>query len=127
MTKLPVIVVYCQGPPDATHDRYIIAAYQRSHTTETPTPALWVPLREYRGVRLRNVEHYRHTTAPGFTDRRAWLGFRFRCGRCPLDEKRSEDDRRVGDRIYAVFDGLWRHGVDPLEISALGLLREIGR
>jgi hypothetical protein len=120
---LPVIVVYCEGPPHHRHDRYIVAAYQRTHTTPTPGPALWTPLRHYNGVRLRNVEQRRHTTAPGFTDRRAWLGYRFRCSWCPLDEIRVGGD----DKIYTVFDGMWRHGVEPLEISVRGLLREIGR
>ena len=130
--ELPVIVVYCEGPPDDRHDRYIIAAYQRHHTTPTDPatvgPGGWIELTHWNGVRLRRVKQGRYDTQPEPLRRPgAWLGYRFRCGRCPLDEKRSEDDRNVGDKIYTVFDTLWRHDVEPLEISVRGLLREIGR
>lgn len=125
---LPVIVVYCQGPPDDPHERYIVAAYQRTHTTPTTGPAAWTELTHWNGVRLRRVAIRRYDTRPEPLRRPgAWLGYRFRCSWCPLDEKRVADDRNIGDKIFAVFDGLWRRNVDPLEISARGLLREIRR
>ncbi len=124
--ELPVIVVYCEGPPNHPHDRYIVAAYQRSHTTLTPGPAGWLSLSHWGGIRLRKVEQRRYSTQPAFTNRRAWLAYRFPCDWCTLDEIRVGDDG-AGDKIYTVFDGLWGHGVKPLEISVRGLLREIGR
>jgi hypothetical protein len=126
MTELPIIDVYCDGPPDAPHDRYTVARYQRTHGTPTTGPSLWSPLRRWSGGRTRNVEQEVISHQPG-DPRRGFLRYRFRCDECGYDEIRNEDDRDVGDRVFAVFDGLWAHGVSPLEISVRGLVREIGR
>jgi hypothetical protein len=127
MTELPVIVVYCEGAPNDPHDRFIVAAYQRTHTTPTTTPALWTPLKVWNGRRLRKVEISRYDNRPD-APRRMWLGYRFPCDECQLDGLRVYGERDdVGDKIYAVFDGLWAHGSNPLEISVRGLLNQIGR
>jgi hypothetical protein len=127
MTDLPITVVYCEGSRDHPHERFIVAAYQRTHTTPTTSPALWTPLPWWDGRQLRKVEVTRYDDRPG-AKRRMWLGYRFDCGWCPRDELRIvEDDRDVGDMIYAVFDGMWGHGVTPLEISVRGLLGQIRR
>jgi hypothetical protein len=126
MTELPVIILYCKGTPGVPHERFVVAAYQRTHTTPTPTPALWTPLPWWNGKQLRKVEVTRRNQ-PGTSGRLAWLGFRFDCAWCPSDELHVVDDRGCSGKIYAVFDGLWVHNVTPLEISVRGLVGQVRR
>lgn len=126
MTELPIVVVYCDGSSGDPHERFIVAAYQRTHTTPTAGPAAWIPLPWWDGRQLGKVEVTRHDDRPG-APRRMWLGFRFRCAWCPSDELHVVDDRGGAARIYAVFDGLWGHNVTPLEVSVRGLLGHVRR
>lgn len=115
----PTVVVYCTGPANAPHDRFVVAAYQRTHDTPTSLPALWQPLELWDGMRLRNTEHSRY-------DDSGWrLAYRFRCDRCKYDQRRSWDGRNVDDALYGAFDLLWGHG--KAEVPVRELIRHIDR
>jgi hypothetical protein len=123
MTEQPIIEIYCDcSSGDPAHDRFIVAAYRRDHITRTPTPALWQPLKWWKGKQLRGVEQRIIAKQPG---RSAWLQFRLRCDECLFDEQRNAAPREFMGRMFFVFDRLWEHDVSPLEISARGLIGQI--
>jgi hypothetical protein len=126
VTDPPVVVVYCEGQtPGDPHDRFIVAAYQRAHVTPTTTPALWAPLSQHAGIRLRAAE--RDVARWPTSKRTNEVQHRYRCDRCDYDELRNDDPRDVGRRMFAVFDGLGGACPDPLEISVRALVRLIAR
>jgi hypothetical protein len=125
VTEPATVVVHCEGPAGHHHDRFIVAAYQRAHSTATTAPTLWLPLSIYRGVRLHAVE--RDVSRFPTSERTTQLQHRFRCDRCGYGELRNDDPHDIGRRMFAVFDRLRDAGVDPLEISVRALVRLIAR
>lgn len=117
---LPVIEVYCEGTKNVPHERFVIAAYRRAHANSEVVTA-WIALEWWKNHRLRKVELPRHDETYG----RIWLSFQLPCRRCSLHEIRTSNDGTFAVRMYTAFDKLWSYGVDPLEISARGLLREL--
>ncbi|WP_368834355.1 hypothetical protein [Mycobacterium intracellulare] len=120
MSELPVIEVYCEGTKTAPHKRFIIAAYRRAHANSDFVTA-WIALDWWKNRRLRKVELPRHDA----NYNRVWLSFQLPCRRCALHEIRISSDGEFAMRMYTVFDKLWSQGVDPLEVSARGLLRAV--
>lgn len=118
MTEPPTIVVYCKGTTDAPHEPFIVARYRRWHVNPAKR-SQWVQLPGTRQVERKVVN-----LQPG-AQRSAWLRYRFRCNTCGFAQRRNEDEREFGGRMYAVFDGLWTHGADPLEVSVRGLLDQV--
>lgn len=57
MTRLPVIDVYCEGPHDDPHDRFIVARFQPTHLNPKDPPGMWAELPRWSGRRLRKVHH----------------------------------------------------------------------
>ena len=108
-----MIAVYCVGPLDAPHDRFIVAAYRRAHATPTPTPALWTPQRWWGGVRLHDPEQ----PAPQ-PDGSMWLRFVLRCDRCGLNEKHKAEPAFMV-ALFAEFDARWFSGRDEIEVREL--------
>jgi hypothetical protein len=125
MTELPVIEVYCEGAKDVSHERFIIAAYRRAHLNPEFVTA-WIALDWWNNRRLRRVNLWRHDE----TYDRAWASFHLPCKRCSLHEVRVARPSGGGsfaETLYTVFDKMWSSGVDPLEISARGLLGLLGQ
>ena len=117
----PTIAVYCEGPVDAPHERFIVAAYQRTHETATRPASAWMRLKVFNGIHPRSGEKGRGPD-PSDPLRGGYLSHRFHCERCGFDEIRSDSDGSFCDHLYGVFDKLWSHGLDPLEVSLRGLL-----
>ena len=71
----PTVIVYCEGPPDWTHERFVVACYRQYLSGATP---VWIPQRrwEHRGRRgyTRAVQQFHRpgrapTGQPGHTRR----------------------------------------------------------
>jgi hypothetical protein len=110
----PVEEVYCKGPRDHPHDRFLVAAYERAHAVPTPTPAAWTPLPVFNGIPLQHPaeEIARHP------DGSRWLRFHLRCDRCPLNEKHNAEPDFIA-ALFAVLDSLWFSGRDEIEVREL--------
>ena len=113
----PVIEVFCEGPRDHRHDRFLVAAYRRAHATVTARPALWTPLPSWRGVQLYPAEEF----AP-HPDESGWLRLHLRCRRCGLDAKHKAEPGFI-TTMFAVFDSLWLGGHGDIEVR--GLVRRV--
>ena len=109
-----MIAVYCAGPLDVPHDRFIVAAYRRAHPTATSTPALWTPERVFGGTALQPVEH-----AVQRPDGSLSLRFQHWCDLCRFDGEYSAEPF-IG-ALFAVLDAAWFSGraeIDAREFDA---------
>jgi hypothetical protein len=132
MTEPPVEEVFCKGPRDQPHERFLSAAFRRVHAVATPTPALWAPLPWWGGVQLHPVEEF----APQPDESRC-LRFHLQCDWClPTGPTRYSTGLNVEHKaepgfivaLFAVLDSLWfscRHEIEVREL--VRMCREIAR
>jgi hypothetical protein len=120
------IIVYCDGPADAQHERAIVISYVRLVDESFPQGRDWVPSRNWLdgdGRVKRSREHVWHPRKgpQGSRLREAGvppvrLQYRFHCPLCRFNEIRND-----GSPLSAVFDDLADR--NQAEISARELMR----
>lgn len=120
MTDPPIIVVYCDGPPDAAHKRYSIP-FKRVHLNSNDPPGIWSQLGRGDKVHEELNDELRGMSRPQFASSR----LRLRCPRCRFNEIRNDDHRQAVSAMFTVFDGLVAGSEH--EISIRELADQIGR
>ena len=120
VTELPVMPVYCQGPPeprytrfgallDEPRARFIVAAYVRAHATPTSTSALWMPERACGGVQLRPVDQV--VPRP---DGSLALRFHHWCELCRFDGEYNAEP--FTGAVFGVLNAAWFSGRTEIEV-----------
>ncbi|HTZ14972.1 MAG TPA: hypothetical protein VMC78_15335 [Mycobacterium sp.] len=123
------ITVYCDGPADARHERYVVISYVRLFGDDLPAGRDWVPARQWIDasgrVRLTREHqvHQKRSRPQNSRLRDAGIPhvhyqYRFPCGRCKFDERRKID-LRSADRLDGVFDRLAEDGEYEISVREL--------
>jgi hypothetical protein len=125
-TTGPTVIVYCEGPPDWTHECFVVACYRQHLAGATP---VWIPQRRFthrgRSGHTRDVQQFHgpdgHPQAnQDIPVEGGWIKIRLRCKACDFDwRRRTDTGPDVLAAMFAVFDGLAAAGHD--EISVRGL------
>jgi hypothetical protein len=105
----PVVTIFCDGPNDERHPRYIIGQYQQYLVGRATA---WFPLDRWsydgRSGRTVNVtqryfvDDAPQDATPSVEHEKLRMQFRVACPRCRLDEKRKLDSEK--DFVAALFD-----------------------
>ena len=127
---MTVITIYCDGPTDAPHPRYVIDQYQHHRVGDQ---LAWLPLEQwsYRGATGRTAQvtqrHYigdtpqQHT--PDVTDDQFRMRFALRCPKCKFDQKRDMGrGTDVMAELFDTFDRMTDAGADEIPIRLLAQL-----
>lgn len=111
------IAVYCEGPRDLSHERYIISEFDKMQVG-FEGELNWINSRTWTDDegRIRRAIPPKETRGRG-RDGVMFVKTRFKCPRCGLDEQRQG----FGLAISAILDKLNTAGMD--EISVQNLLR----
>lgn len=126
----PVITVYCDGPPNQPHPRYVIDQYRRHRVGDQ---AAWLPLERwsYRGATGRTA----HVTqryflgaapqerTPDVTSDDFRMQFVLFCPECNFNEKRDMSrGKDVMAALFDIFDRMDTAGTDEIGVRLLSTL-----
>lgn len=114
---VPVVLVYCDGPPDvpaAAHKRYSIP-FKRVHLNSNDPPGMWYQLGRGDKVHEELAADLRESRRSNFVASR----IRLRCPRCGFNEIRNDDHREAFAAMFTVFDGLVAGNEDEISIRKL--------
>jgi hypothetical protein len=127
MTK-PVVTIYCDGPEDDRHDRWVVDQYERDIRGGWTPRSNW----EYRGHSGRSAQSTVRSfigetpeDAADFLDQEFRMQLAIRCPRCKFNELRNfdADGPNWFHVLRPVFDKMLDAGVE--EIPARLLVRLI--
>jgi hypothetical protein len=121
----PTMIVYCEGPPDWTHERFVVACYRQYLIGTTPA---WIPQPrfEHRGRRghTRAVQRFigpdGHPQAnQDVPDADSRLKLRFHCPQCGFKWQRCTDaELDPLAAMFTVFGKLAAAGGDEISVRA---------
>jgi ribosomal protein L44E len=125
-TTGPTVIVSCEGPPDWTHECFVVACYRQYLVGATPA---WIPQRrwEHRGRRgyTRTVQQFhgpdgRPQANQDIPVEGGWVTIRLRCKECGYDWcRRTDIGPDVVAAMFAVFDGVAAAGRDDISVRGL--------
>ena len=120
------MIVYCEGPPDATHERFVVAHYQQYLSGNT---LVWLPQPrfEHRGRRGHTHAVQQFIGPDGHPQANqdtpidgGRIKIRLHCDECGYDRNRRTDTGPdVLAAMFAVFDTLAAAGHDEISVRAL--------
>jgi hypothetical protein len=120
------VIIYCEGPPDWTHERFVVACYQ-PHLVGTASAWIPQPRFEYRGRRGHTRAVQRFVGPDGHPqpnqdvpDADSRLKLLFRCPECGFKWQRYTDTGPdVIAAMFTAFDGIAAAGDDEISVRAL--------
>ena len=120
------MIVYCEGPPDATHERFVVA-YYRQHLVGDTLRWILQPRFEHRGRRGHTHAVQRFIGPDGHPQANqdmpvqgGRINLRLSCDECGYDwNRRTDTGPDVLAAMFAVFNTLAAAGHDEISVRAL--------